>query len=251
MKLITTTNSWSIECGDHEYYHKSRQYKRRLILDANELEVYSSSTNNNYTFKNLTNTNVEVSGKVIFKDEYLIILENKFRFGIVLNNQFRFGNNNYIGNKDIDCSKIDIGDTVLARGNFSFQKVFFCIFTYLNSESDLPNIDYLWKVNNIYKIESNAWDTKSLEELKEVDYIDTQSQSINDAFAIEFELQDSSSLPYDQTSGVHGFVDSISWIDESNWVINCKGRINNGVKKGEWFYLDKKGENKLIFKYSD
>ncbi|MEM1136076.1 MAG: hypothetical protein AAGI07_09565 [Bacteroidota bacterium] len=189
MKIVTTTNTWSIESGDDEYYFKDREYKLRLLFEASTLKLINNP-NDSYSITHLSNTENQISGKVIFKDEYLLIIENKIRFGIVLNNQFRFGNSNSIGNKDIDHSMIQVGAFIEATGFFRFQRIFFCIFTFLPDELSIPNIDYKWKVSNIYRITEDYWDSCSLSELEKVDKIDTSSQDFEDMYAIEFKLQD-------------------------------------------------------------
>ncbi|WP_405207188.1 hypothetical protein [Aquimarina sp. LLG6339-5] len=251
MRIVTTTDTWSMECGDDEYYHKGETYKLRLLFEAQEMNILDDSDNLELSLKYISNTNIKISGKVIFKDEYLLIIENRIRFGVVLNNQFRFGNHNYIGNKEIDHSKIQIGNVIEVSGYFRFQRIFFCVFTYLPNEFSIPNIDYEWKVKDMYRITNESWDSKDLLELEKVNGIDSSSQSIDDTYALEFELLNDSPLPFDDTSGTHGFVSTICWIDESNWVKNCDGRINNGIKRGKWVYLDKRGENKKEFHYAE
>lgn len=250
MKIVTTTNTWSMECGDDAYYSKGVEYTLRLIFEAEKLNVLAHS-NQELSFKHLSNTQIQISGKVIFKDEYLIIVENKVRFGIVLNNRFRFGNHNYVGNKEIDHSDVEVGDIVEVLGYFRFQCLFFCIFTFLPNEFSIPDLDYKWKVNNIYRIADDSWDSKELSELESVEDIDTSSQDIDDAYALEFELQNETPLPFDLGSGIHGPVSSICWVDQRNFVSNCKGIVDEGIKMGKWTYLDKKGQNKREFYYDE
>ena len=250
MRVVTTTDTWSIECGDDEHYFKGEEYKLRLVFEAASLEVEEDPEKEPSIIR-LSNTISLMTGRVIFKDEYLLIVESIIRFGIVLNNEFRFGNHNYVGNKDIDHSAVQVGDVVQAMGYFRFQTLFFSIFTFLPDELGLPPIDHMWKVVNTYKIQDEGWESEDLATMESVEEIDTRSQTIHDAYAIEFELIDATPLPFDDSSGTHGFFDTICWIDEKIWVKNCEGRINHGIKRGKWVYLDKKGENRREFQNSE
>ena len=250
MKILTTSDAWSIECGDDEYYHKGEEYKLRLMFNAKKLSVIDTPSLEPL-HDQLSNLDIKVSGRVIFKDQYLLIIENEIRFAIVLNNEFRFGNHNYIGNKEIDHSLIKIGDAIEAFGYFKFQRIYFCIFTFLPNEISLPKIDYKWKVTNCYKVTGECYDSKNSFNLEEVGYIDTSSQSIEDEFAFEFKLINDTPLIFDYTSGCGGFVGTSCWIDKENRLKNCEGRIISGVKKGKWTYIDKTGEHKREFIYEE
>lgn len=238
-----------MESGDEPYYDKGGEYKLRLIFEAKKLKV--CEPNKELALKHLSNTQIQLTAKVIFKEEYLLVVENKVRFGIVLNNKFRFGNNNYIGNKEIDHSDINVGEIIELTGYFSFQPFHFCIFTFLPDEFSIPDVDYKWKLNNIYQLTDDYWESKKLSELNSVDGIDTSSQEPDDVYALEFELQSDVPLPFDEYSLISGPVSSINWISQRDFVSNCKGIMGDEVKLGKWTYLDKNGENERVFFYDE
>lgn len=195
IKIIETTNTWSIESGDHDYYDIGDEFNSKVLLDCEELTILNDRKE--FFIETISNTKSRATGQVIFKDAYLIIIESTIRFGIVLNNQFRFGNHNYIGNKDIDHSNIHIGDVVEVSGSFRLTSIYFCIFTYLPNERMLPDTGYKWKVLNVYKIDTTdkSWDSKSLLEFEKINKINTSGQSIDDEYAIELELVDNTLIP--------------------------------------------------------
>lgn len=251
MKIIETTNAWSIECGDHDYYDIGDEFNSRLLLDCEELNIVTDRKE--FFIEPISNTKSRATGEVIFKGEYLLIIESTIRFGIVLNNQFRFGNHNYVGNKNIDHSNITVGDVIAVSGCFSLTSIYFCIFTYLPNENALPDTCYKWKVLNLYQINTSdqLWDSRSLLEFEKTNKIDTSDQSIDDEYAIEFELVDNSLKPFETARAIDGYVKTICWIDSRNWIINCDGRIIGGVKKGHWYYFDKTGNHKESFEYEE
>lgn len=249
MKIIEITNTWSLESGDDYYYDIGDKINSKILLDCEKLNIKDDT--NEFFIEAISNTKYRTTGKVIFKDEYLLIIESTIRFGIVLNNEFRFGNHNYVGNKSIDHSDINIGDLIEAFGSFNLARMDFCIFTYLQNENILPDTGYEWEVLNIYKIDTDDWDFVSLSKFEKVDQIETSSQSIEDTYAIEFRLVDTSPKPFEVVSTFNGHINSICWLDPRNWIINCVGRIVDGVKKGEWYYFDKTGNHKKIFEYDE
>lgn len=251
IKIIETTNTWSIECGDHDYYDIGDEFNSKVLLDCEELTILNDRKA--FFIEPISNTKTRATGKVIFKDAYLIIIESKIRFGIVLNNQFRFGNHNYIGNKDLDHNNIHIGDVVEVSGSFRLTNIHFCIFTYLPNERMLPDVGYKWKVLNMYKIDTTdtSWDSKNLLEFEKINKINTSGQSIDEEYAIELELVDNTLISFEDVRTINGYVNTICWIDSRNWIVNCVGRINGGMKKGSWYYLDKTGNNKERFEYEE
>lgn len=241
MKIFVSKDPWSTDCGDEEPNFKDDIFYSRLVFNCHTLRKKEKDSKLNYEI--LKKSEVKISGKVIFKEEFLLIVENEVRFAVVLNNEFRFGNNNLIGNKDIDHSSIEVGDTIELEGYFKFFKVFFCIFTFLENEKSIPDIDYKWKTKEIYIIKESS-EPENVHEISDFEKSDEQ-----DYYMVEYEIQSHIPKKYDDLSGFHGFVTTVMWIDSQTWIKNCDGRIVDGVKKGKWEYFDKTGKNNFIFNY--
>lgn len=253
MTITQTTNTWALECSDDEYYHKNAAFHSRLFMNCQSLKKVANDSRN-FTLDKLTNTIYKISGKVIFKAEFLIIIEGAIRVCLVLNNEFRFGNANYIGNKNIDHTSIQLDDIIEVTGTFRLDRIFLCIFTFFPDETYLPNVDYEWALTHYYRIDESVSDIEhsDLSEFTQVDTIDSSSNTIYDTYLMEFKLLDCTPKPFDSImSGFNGFVNTICWIDHQNWVKNCEGRLVNGIKKGIWKYCDKAGKNEHIFEYED
>ncbi|MBX7240930.1 MAG: hypothetical protein K1X92_04215 [Bacteroidia bacterium] len=250
MKIQIAVNTFSIECGEDINYSKNMPFHSKLYFNAESLRK-TEGTGQSPGVEPLPDCTYRISGKVIFKGEYLLIIEHEIRIGLVLNQEFIFGNHLLLGNKEIDHTEIQVGEYVEATGYFKFANIYLSIFTFLPDEIGIPDTDYLWAIRRIFHI-GYQWediDFRDISSLKEVNVIDTNTQTIEDFYVLEIELVSNIPEPLGNYSGFSGWVQSSCWITENEWIINCEGRIIDGVKQGEWVYFDKSGSEKKVIIY--
>ena len=254
MKILCLTNSFSIECGEDDgYYQKGEEFISRLLFACESLTPIAPVSN--YSICHDSLTQVTLSGKVLFKGEYLLVIESVIRFSIVLNNEFRFGNYHYVGNREIDHTEIQVGDYIMATGYFNFIDMPLCVFTYLPDENAIPHTGYRWRVVNFYRVgfnDDDTWYRRDLSEFPPLDRIDTSLQDIDDKYLTEFELMDVIPQPHSRCVRVMGHIEAACWLGESTWIINCQGVINGRTEKiGKWVYYDKTGQHKSVIDYGN
>ncbi len=261
IKIFSTT--FSLDCGDHKFFSKNEEFVDKLLFNCESL----LKVNNRECKPELTEVSLatyQLKGKVIYKGEYLLIIENIVRLGLVVNNSFSFGNHVRMGNKDIDHKNISIGDWIEAKGNFIFSPFHLCVFTFDKSEFDLPIVDYKWKATTFYSLKEEILNSISNEDeedlyvepltlssFKEVEEFHYKEPCVNPVI-MEFTLVEKIPVIVDQEFiGISGNLRSHNWISSKQWIINKEGRISNGVKHGHWFYIDKTGKEKIEIDYGE
>ncbi|WP_156825699.1 hypothetical protein [Lewinella cohaerens] len=257
MTIRTITSTFSMHSGDHDFYGKEVEFVNKLLFNCESMERIPPS-NAEYGLEELSFTKYQLTGKVVFKGAYLLIIDCHIRIGVVLNNAFRFGNHVYMGNNEIDHRSTLVGDTLKLRGTFIFSPVHFCVFTFKRSEKELPIVDFKWKATKFYRylssdeedLSETPIDTLSQSSFEEMDKLISNHNIADDLNVVELQLVSPDPVEIDQKFvGVSGYFSSINWITPSKWIKNCGGRILSGVKVDDWFYYDKHGIEKTEIHY--
>lgn len=252
MRIRTLTTTFSIESGDDNFYHRNSNFTGKLLLNCEDIKKCNELDGIN-EIKEVSFLKYKLRGKVIFCGEYLLIIQNTVNIGIVLNNEFKRGNTNQNGNKNIDHTGFKVDDLIEVIGTFKFSSIHFCVFTHKKSESQLPDVDFLWNPNAFYHIKPTVdkpYTSFIFSDFEEVNQLESISNSFDDYYILEFDLVNEKPIQIDQKMvGSSGFFRSICWITKEKWIINCEGLINSGVKSGDWFYIDKSGQKKIEINY--
>ena len=257
MKIRTLSTAFGLESGDDLYFDPGEVFTQRLYFNCDKLVKLSTAEKEQV--KALYFCKYEVTGKIIYKGAYLIIVDCGIRFGIVLNNKFRFGNTGTFGSEKVGIDHLKVGDYINATGWFTFSFYQYCIFTFERDDADLPRATQSWKVGTMYRHDAESDDffdqeiglDNYSEYFREVDQLNSGSNTIHTVFVTEFELEDPTLLAFGAFHNMFGggYLKSSLLTPKKERVFNCEGRIIDGVKKGKWIYYDKLGKEKTVINY--